>query len=45
MSLIESISILEKFADKLEKTPEHMGEIVKNKFANYFQISCQILWH
>ncbi|KAL4120732.1 hypothetical protein QTP88_013368 [Uroleucon formosanum] len=34
MSLIESISIVENSADKLEKCQGHMGEIVKNKFAN-----------
>ncbi|KAL4136113.1 hypothetical protein QTP88_007679 [Uroleucon formosanum] len=34
MSLIESISIVEKSADKLEKSQGNMGEIVKNKFAN-----------
>jgi len=31
-SLIESI--VEKSADKLEKSQGHMGEIIKNKFAN-----------
>ena len=34
MSLVESISIVEKSADKLEKSQGHVGEIVKNKFAN-----------
>ncbi|KAL4089735.1 hypothetical protein QTP88_024707 [Uroleucon formosanum] len=34
MSLIESISIVEKSADKFKKSQGHMGEIVKNKFAN-----------
>ncbi|KAF0754913.1 DUF659 domain-containing protein, partial [Aphis craccivora] len=37
MSLIESISIVEKSADKLEKAQGHMGEIVKNKFANIIE--------
>jgi len=37
LSLIESISIVEKFADKLEKTQGHMGEIVKNKFTNIIE--------
>lgn len=34
MFLIESISIVEKSADKLEKIQGQMGEIVKKKFAN-----------
>jgi hypothetical protein len=34
MSFIESISIVEKSTDKLEKSQGHIGEIVKNKFAN-----------
>lgn len=37
MSLIRSISIVEKSADNLEKTQGIMGEIVKKKFANIIE--------
>jgi len=37
MSLIESISIVKKAADKLEKTRRHMGKIVKKIFANIIE--------
>lgn len=39
MSLIESIGIIEKSADKLEKIQELVGEIVENKFANKIEKS------
>jgi len=37
ISLIKSISIVEKSADKLEKTQGHMRELVKKKFANIIE--------
>jgi len=37
ISLIESLSIVETSADKLEKTQGHLGERVKQEFANIIE--------
>lgn len=37
MSLIESLSIVEKFAHKLEKTEGHVKKIVKENFVHIIE--------